>query len=804
MGIKSNLQKVISPLVCIHCGTEVDHSFQTTESPLFCCVGCKTVYQILKETGLSHYYELKKESLSIRTPQPVRLKKEKFDYLDDPEFIKNYSLDRSTIEFYLEGIHCVACLWLVEKLPDLVKGVRQSKLDLGKGIVTLQIDSDGSFAKAAEKLAQLGYQPHPIQKEEEIEKLQKKENHSHLIKLGVAAACTGNIMLLAVSLYGGASGKLAFLFRWISFFLFLPVLFYSAIPFYKSALGALKAKSLSIDLPIVLAIWIGSIASFISLITNSEHLYFDSLAALVFLLLSSRYFLRRMQQKVLSSSHLLHFISPSRAKRLNLKLDIFEEVPVESLKKGDILQIGEGELIPVDGTLLKKTASINSAVLTGESIPEKCHPGEPVYAGCTNEGNSIEIEVHAIKNETRLGKILKEIESGNFKKAPLVAFADRLSKWFIFLVLVVAPLVFLFYAPQSIHLGFTRALALIIVTCPCALALATPLAISITLGKTAREGILIKGSEVLERIYQANNVILDKTGTLTEGNFEVLNWIGEVKQGESIRAAVVALESKSKHPIAKSLIRFLKPKLNQPIPEVKNYQEVLGEGVSGEIENHHYEIKSLRSKNISFLTLETEIGGWRDHHLVARAKLGDKIRPDSKSAVDELKKINLSPFILSGDRKEIVDEVGKELQIPVSDRISEANPERKKEFVQSFAKAIMVGDGANDASALSSAYVGIAVHQGAEVSLRAADVYLSSVGVTPVAELIQISKETFKVIYRNFYFSLFYNVAGGLCAVLGFVNPLFAALLMPLSSLTVFISSVFGTKKLRSFGKVKA
>jgi Cu2+-exporting ATPase/Cu+-exporting ATPase len=710
------------------------------------------------------------------------------------------------MEFFLEGVHCVACLWLIEKLPEFCEGVQRASLDLGRSVARITLDGAGSFSMVAATLNRIGYKPHPIRKDEEAEQLQKKENRTQLIRLGVAAACTGNIMLMAFSLYGGATGPIGNLFRWISLLLFLPVLCYSAVPFYQSALTALKTKSLSIDVPIVLAILVGFFASVFYLIRGGEPLYFDSLSALVFLLLASRFVLKRIQQGVLSSSHLLHFLAPSLALRIDPLTGEKREMRAESLKKGDWIEVSGGEVIPADGIVRKGASSVNSALLTGESLPQKVNAGDAVFSGTVNEDVVIQIEVSTSGADTRLGKILKEIEMGNQKKAPVATQADQLSRWFVAAVLFLGVGVFLAHLPHSANEGFTRALALIIVTCPCALALATPLAMSVSLHKAARRGLLIKGAETLERLSQVDTVILDKTGTLTEGRFEVLRWIELVHDSSRVKEAVLALESRSKHPLARALVRHLQRPSTRNSLEVKEFKENLGRGVSGSVDGHFYEIAALKEpcpggENFR-KRLETRVGVWRDGHLVAQGILGDRLRRDSKKALQKLKTLKLTPFLLSGDRETAVEKVGDLLQIPYDQAFGNACPEMKRDFIHRFPRALMVGDGANDAVALSSAFVGVAVHGSMEVSLRAADVYLSESGVMPVVELIEVARETMRVIRRNFTFSLFYNTAGCLAAILGWVNPLFAAVLMPASSLTVFGSSLLGTRKLRAFGRV--
>ncbi|MBI3556276.1 MAG: cadmium-translocating P-type ATPase [Deltaproteobacteria bacterium] len=778
------------PLLCTHCATEVagtEKSSHAPDEPAFCCLGCRTVYSLLNSSGLERYYALRSQTGSFSGSKPVTVSSETYRYLDDTEFKKKYAReDATSMDFYLEGVHCAACLWLVEKLPTLVAEVEAATLDIGRSIAKIRIKPNCTFAPVARTLEGLGYKPHAIEHNEQAELLQKKENRSWLIRIGVAGACAGNVMLLAVPLYSGLDGQLAADFRWLSLFLFLPVLFYSAVPFYKSAWASLHSKTMSIDLPIVLAIILGSGASIAHLLSGTDHVYFDSLAALVFLLLSSRFVLRRIQQNAFHSSHLLQFLSPSVAKRVDASSGEIMEVPVNTLKIGNVIAVEPAEALPADGIVQDGSSAINCALLTGESVPNAVGAGDAVFSGTVNEASTLHIKVTALGAQTRLGQILLQIESGSLKKAQIVTLADKTTKWFLAAVFIAAAAV-IFLAP-SLSEGFTRALAMVIVTCPCALALATPLAMSASLGRAARAGILIKGADVLEKISQAENIVLDKTGTLTVGQFEVLDF-SQVQPLENFKETLCAIESKSKHPIAKAIVAFLKPQLEAELPAVTGFKELLGTGVEGTAHGRKLTLQPLREFR------GTAVGIYWDEALAGEVHLGDRLRPDTAQCIEALKRFGLNPYIVSGDNHGAVENAAAQIGIPLSQTMACTDPESKQRFIEAHERSIMVGDGANDALALSTAFVGVAVHGSMEVSLRAADVYLTRPGLRPVVELIRIGRETMHTIHRNFAFSLLYNLAGGMAAATGHVTPLFAALLMPLSAFTVFGSSLIGTRR---------
>ncbi len=790
---------------CTHCRQDVTDRRpelynEDPALPVFCCFGCKTVYELLTANGLDHYYTLRKDqSFSLKPGRPVS--DSQYRYLDDPEFRGKFAKQADdaggfSMDYYVEGIHCAACLWLIERLPQLSPDVASASLDMGRSVVRITLKHGGSFAQAAKTLDELGYPPHPIEQDEEGDRLLKKENRTWLLRVGIAAACTGNIMLMTVPLYAGLTGTFAAWFRWVNLALYLPVFFFSAVPFYKNAWISLRARTLSIDVPIVLAILLGSLVSFFNLIRGSEHLYFDSLASLVFLLLSSRYLLRRIQQKSLGSSHLYYFLAPSRAMRVEPESGVKTEVSVERLQPGDMIEVDCDQSLPVDGVIVEGASSINAALLTGESLPQRVGPNAAVYAGTVNMEASLRIRVSATGRGTKLGRILQAIEEGSLKKAPVVLAADRISRWFLAAVLAGSAGVLLFSPSWSA--GINRALALIIVTCPCALALATPLSMILSLGKAARRGILIKGSEVLEKIARARNIILDKTGTLTHGLFEVRE-VSVQREGFDPAPVVIALESRSKHPVARALVKyFTRDKLHTILP-IANYKEILGQGVQGEIQDHFYEIKSFSSEEEPLTTL----GVFQDSYLIAKISLGDQIREEARPSLERLRELGLFPSILSGDDSKVVACVAREVGIEDSHAFGKMGPEEKKDFVTGRAGSIMVGDGANDALALATSDIGVAVHGSMEVSFRSSDVFLSRPGLKSVVELVEMARETMKVIYRNFGFSLLYNLIGGLGAATGKIHPLAAAILMPVSAFTVLGSAQWGTRRLRKIMDAK-
>lgn len=783
---------------CLHCGNRLSRADVS-----FCCRGCETVFHLLEQRGLTRYYDLQKTSDSNRNASvSVDADAEKLDFLDDQEFIKDYaSSDGLEMRFYLEGVHCAACVWLTEKLPDFVAEVQSLRLNLSDGVAVIRLKSPGGFSAAAKELARLGYRSHPV-KSDESEAHRRREARVHLIQMGIAAAAAGNIMLLAVALYAGASNRMGAVFQWVSFVLYLPVFFYCAIPFHRGAWVALKNCRISIDVPIAFGIWVGTIVSVFNVLSGSDQIYFDSLSALVFLLLSTRYLLRKVNERSLNARKWVYFLAPSMS---HLEQDVSgstSDVRTDSLRAGDIIHVFQGESFPVDGEVLSGESTVDRALLSGESEPMVVSQGERVHAGTQNCQAPLRVKVLSSGAETRLGKLLTAMHDGLARQAPIVAFVDQVGQAFVAAVLVFVALAFAVGFSVSLHEAFNRALAAAIIVCPCTFALATPLAMSLAISRAARAGILIRGADVVERLSRVKSAFFDKTGTLTHGALQVLDWCPLEPRATEV---LIALEERSTHPVAKAVQRYfeLNRQAKSELPRVSQFSEKAGEGILATIGSSSYELRRLDQAANSADRAEgaapivSAIALFRDKTLIGRLYVGDCIRDDAKSSIEGLAQLKVNAFVVSGDSELPAARVGEMLKLPSNHVFSKQAPEEKAQLLKRFENSLMVGDGANDALALSTAYVSIAVQGGMEISMQAAGAYLSRSGLSGIPDLIVLAKETMHLIYRNLTFAILYNVIGIIAAVSGHLDPLFAAVLMPLSAFTVFMSTILGTPRMR-------
>ncbi|MCR9205422.1 MAG: heavy metal translocating P-type ATPase metal-binding domain-containing protein, partial [Halobacteriovoraceae bacterium] len=585
-------------LHCSHCQESVLTPYRNEKGrEIFCCQGCQSVYNILSGAKLEQFYEIQKQTGEYTKPVTEQ-ESTGYDYLASQEFLEKYGRLETdgtwSMSFYLKGVHCLACLWLIERLPQLVKEVTEARLNLGKSLVTIKLmKNETSFVETARCLNRLGYPPFPISNQDELEVARKKEERGLILKIGVAAFAMMNIMLYTGSVYAGANGGYMISFGYLSLLLSLPVVFYSAFPFYKSAAAAIRTRQINIDVPLSLAIIAGFVISTYFVLIGSEHFYFDSIATLTFLILLSRLVLKKAQQASLNKNDLISIFQ--RGSYLKKVGNGWEETLSESLKERDILKVKPLQTIPCDGKLLSSKAKINMSSLTGESLPVQHIKGNNVFMGTTNMNEDIELEVLFTGRETRIGKLLDEIERTDHSKSQYSFLTDKVSKYFFATVLVLA--VFTFFGTllnTGLEKALENALALIIVTCPCALGLATPLTFSRIMELAQSKGIIFKNEQAIERLNEIDSIFFDKTGTLTTGNFQVIDFDFEGSQHSDFNRAInliYALEAKSHHPIAKSIVQWCTKQSDRlEILPLELYEEILGKGVKGIYLERHYEV----------------------------------------------------------------------------------------------------------------------------------------------------------------------------------------------------------------------
>jgi P-type Cu2+ transporter len=794
--VSSITPNLAAPASCAHCGLDVPAALIDPDtSQQFCCNGCSTVWAVLHESGLGEYYRLRSEA----SAQPAAPSRKSYDELDDPVLqaacCRPLAGGLLAADLYLEGVHCSACVWLVERVPSVVPGVQQVTLDVGRSLVEIVFSpTETTLGTVARTLDSFGYAAHPRHGASEAER-RRHEDRALLVRIAVAGAAAGNAMLMAFALYGGLFDGMdpdhERLLRFGSLAVTLPAVLYSGSTFFRGALAALRTRTPHIDLPLAIGIGAGFVHGAIATLLGSGDVYFDSITILIFLLLVGRFVERRQTRVARDAAALLGSLAPASARKLDERGA--HDVPIEALKLGDRVEIRAGEHVPADGVVIAGESSIDASLLTGESRPERVGAGDRVHAGCVNLLRRLEVEVEASGAATRVGKLVESMQQAAARRAPIVRLADRVAGKFVIAVLLAAALCFGMWLLIDSSRALDHTIALLVISCPCALGMATPLAVSAALGRAARRGILVKGGEVLEQLTQPGLIVFDKTGTLTQGRLEVVDWQGD----PSLAPIVAAIESHSAHPIAAALMRA-HPGARADVMDVR---ETLGGGLEATLGASSIVVGSAsfvathralvpdwaaRAVTAHAALAHTPVLVAVDGEVRAVAALGDPLRPDVSASLEALRELGWELAIASGDHPDAVAAIGRELGVARAE--GGVSPEAKLGLVErarDHGPVVMVGDGVNDAAALSAASVGIAVHGGAEASLAAADVFTTRSGIAPIVELIRASRRTLAVIRRGIAFSLLYNLLGVALALAGLLEPLLAAVLMPLSSLTV-------------------
>lgn len=800
-------------VACTHCTQPVPRGLLIPgQDKQFCCHGCKSAHEIIHACGLDKYYAIR--DADPGNAEPGKTTGRMYAEFDDPTFralyVKGTPGGVCWAELFLSGVHCAACTWLLERIPRVVPGVLDATLDFRRAMIRVTWrDDQVSLSAIGRTLDSLGYPPHPA-RDARSRELRRADDRRALVRIAVAGACAGNAMLFALALYAGLFSAMEAdhreFFRWMSMVVTIVSLVWPGSVFFKGAWAAIRTRAVHLDIPIALALFAGGLWSAFSTMRGQGDIYFDSLSVLVFLLLVGRFIQQRQQRWSSDAVELLFSLTPTSARKI--EGDQIKDVPIEAVSPGDILEVRAGESIPADGIITLGASAVDQALLTGESRPASVQIGDPVHAGSVNISAALRVEVSATGENTRVGRLMRLVEDAARRRAPIVRLADRASGWFVVGMLALSAITFVIWLLRDPTHAVDHAVSLLVVTCPCALGLATPLTLTVALGRAAREGILIKGGDSVQRLDRPGTLFLDKTGTITFGRLTLERWEGQ----EQAKSLVAALETHSSHPIAQALARDLGANTELPVSDV---EQTTGGGITG-IVNHvrvlvgspaHVRSQAVKDPDHLWsreaaLTAQglTPVAVAVEGVLVALAGLGDKVRPDAARAIETLKSRGWTVGILSGDHPDLVWSVAEQVGIDQSLARGGLSPEAKLDAVRKAAtdaNVVMVGDGVNDTAALAAAGVGIAVHGGAEASLATADIYLNRPGLSGIVDVIRGSRRTMAVIRRGLAVSLFYNITAGTLAVLGLMNPIAAAVVMPVSSLTVLVLSF----RSRTFGE---
>ncbi len=775
-----------------------------------CCNGCKAVAEAIVNSGHEHFYQVRTTPSATATePVPEYLRGTRGYELElvQSQFIDRVSGTLCEASLILEGITCAACIWLNEQHIAGLAGVEQVQINYTTRRAWVRWDD--SRIKLSEILLAIltiGYRAY-LCNADQHQALRQLERRAQLRRMAIAGLFGMQVMMMSISLYAGAwSGMerdFEALFRWLSLGLTTPVVFYSALPFFRSAWNRLKIWQVGMDVPVSVAIGIAYSVSFVATVTAKGHVYFDSVVMFVFFLLVSRYFESMARQRSAESVERLAHALPMIATRLSKGAQSEEVIAVSELNVGDRVLVRPGETIPADGVVFRGTSYVDESLLSGESHPVSKKAGDRVIGGSINHEGPLELKVQSLGADTVLSAIQQMIERAQSDKPPLAQLADRIASWFIVAVLLIAVVVAVFWWQYDPERWLAVTLAVLIVTCPCALSLATPAAISSALGKLQIMGLLVKRGRVLEALHRVTHVVFDKTGTLTLGRPVLKNILCDQAIGEArCLQLAAALEYYSEHPLGKALVLQAGETKRLVAEDVEN---VPGGGLCASIEGQAYAIGSIEF--IKHKTGQSVPRKWSDDLSLNEAAIvalatplqilglfvfDDELRPDAAKLVQMLSDSGKQVMLMTGDRESIARQVAE--QTGIVDYQAGLLPEQKMARVQDLQSAeavvLMVGDGINDAPVLSAADVSIAMGSATALAKTSADMVMLSNRLDVILGGLDMGRRTQRIIRQNFTWALGYNLVAIPAAAGGFLSPWMAAVGMSLSSLIVVMNAL--------------
>ena len=811
--------------VCKHCAGHFEgEAVIDANGDEFCCNGCKNVYAYLKSQGFSEFYsKLKKGEQNLAKPSSKHFDKQSAGSM----FSKLLRRDENSpficeLEVLISGIHCPACIWLNEKALSNLEGVLELNISATTSKARVLFDErKTALEEILNLIIAIGYDPKPFNAIKSAKNSLSREYYARLI---VALACSMNIMWVAIALYSGYFEGLSLgakkILHFAEFVLASPPVFYTASVFYRSALSSLKLRQISMDVNVSLGILSVYFYSVYAMLSGSEQVYFDSACMLVTFIFTGKFLQTKATQKAarelenISSLFVEQVMSVKNNSRIP-SISEFKPCDVSEVKSGDFVLLRSGERAMIDGVVLSGEASVDNSSINGESVPVGISKDDALLSGALCAEGSVIYKATSSFQGSFLNKLSKLLSNASFARAQIEELANKISSHFGWAILGLCVASFVFWSVANISAwsganAFGVAISVLVIACPCALSLATPIATLVAMGTATKRSIVFKDAKVLETLAKCDIIAFDKTGTLSKANLKVLKGQRFLPFDDE---ALLALASASTHPISKAVASYILEKtctlssFNQGILE--NIQNIAGKGITATykgvkiaggsaafiesmafIESRAF-VKSLGASLADDTQGSSEYYFMYDGKLVARFFLDDELREGAKASIKELKKMGLKVLMLSGDKQIVASKVASELGIDESH--GELNPEQKALLIkelQKSANVVMVGDGINDILALKSANVGIAMGSGASVSVGVSDVVLLRDELGDLVFALRQAKKTFKVIKENLFISLVYNALSIPLAMAGFIIPLFAAISMSFSSLLVVLNSL--------------
>ncbi len=793
-----------SALYCFHCGlpSPKDSPYRLDingVTRVMCCPGCQAVAKTIVDMGMSSYYDHRETCApgSIPSADMVPEFLDELTRWDTPALTQQYvaATDNgdATTTLIISGITCAACAWLIEKKMASLDGVREFRLNMSTLRAVVRWNpATLALSRIIQAIASVGYKAEPYQPERG-ELLRKQENRTALLRIGLAGLGSMQVMMFAVGLYAGDATGIETQFqtflRIVSAIVTLPVLLYAGFPFLHGAWVNLRERQLGMDVPVSIALVLAYTASLYSTWARGPEVYFDSVCMFIFFLLIGRYLEMRARHHAATSSLAAGGHRSLTARKLDAQGNT-HLMPADMVAVDDLIQVRAGETIPCDGEIVQGESSVDESMLTGESLPLPRQHGDRVISGSVNIDNPLQVRVARPAHASTMNTLRRLLDQAQGEKPALTLLADRIAGKVVARVLIVTALTYagwLWYAPEH---AFWVALSVLVVTCPCALSLATPTALTTATTALADLGFLVTRGHTLEGLESVDHVVFDKTGTLTEGKFSVaeVRPIGDANREECL-ALAQALESQSEHPIAKAFSH-----LGASLREIDNVRIVPNQGVEGWHQGQRYRIGIARFAAQPTPTAPAS-GHWlllaNEHASMCWFRVQDDVRADAKALIDALKQRGADIHLLSGDHSEHAQQVADQLGIPHCR--SGASPEDKLAFVtqlQSSGKVLMIGDGLNDAPVLAAANVSVAMASGSDLAKISADALILNNRLSTLQSALAIAVFNRSIMRQNITWAVVYNTLAVPFAAFGFVPPWAAAIGMSASSLVVVLNAL--------------
>lgn len=794
--------------VCFHCGEPLLGSklvarVDRQDRPV-CCNGCQAVAELISGTGLGDYYRYR-DSNSTK-PRNDDLAADKWRVYADPEFSGQFTRTangQTSATLLIEGLRCSACSWLIDQVLRRHAGIVDVSVNAATGRANVCWNPERlSLADVMRTIAQLGYVPHPVT-DETVSRALREERHDGLKRLAVAGFGMMQVMMFAVAVY---SAELAHevmepailsYFRIVSLLVATPVMFYAGAPILLSAWNSIRSRSIGMDVPVGTALMLAYAASVWNTLSDSGgEVYFDSVTMFIFFLTLGRFVQMSVRQRTAGVTDALARQLPSITHRSSG--GAIEDVPVTSLRIGDVIQVRRGEVLPADGRLLEGDAELDEAMLTGESLPVRRQGRDRVVAGTINVGGPINMTVTALGAETALSHIVALMQRAQAQKPALARNADAAAAKFLRYVLLGAGLTCALWFSIDPSRAFAATLAVLVVACPCAFAIAMPAALAAATASLGRQGILLTDADALEALARVDHIVFDKTGTLTRGELRVSRCIPLDRINETRCLQIAAsLEQASEHPLARAFARH-----HHGTGAVEDLVTFAGRGVQGRIDGRVYRIGSpefvaeLQSNDGRAIDQPDELAGsvillGDEQRALAWFELTDSIRPAADEVVGDLKSLGIESLILSGDSQAAVATVAQ--QVGIIDATARCSAKEKLarllNLQQQGKRVVVVGDGVNDAPVLAAGNVSIAMGRGAALAHASAGLVLVNDNLAALPEAVKLARKTLRIARQNLLWSAVYNFGSLPLAAFGLIPPWLAALGMSLSSVAVVLNS---------------